>query len=362
MNAVRFQILPPVDRPGEAVRICGNHPTLGEWNTERALELRWQPPFHVGEIHAAHGSTLAYKILRGTSWESEACDATGRSMPDMVHDVTGDVLLSHTVPDWRDRQSGRLLTETISSCILDGERTVSVWLPHGHHHGGEKYPLIVTGDGDNVFDPETSFSGTDLALDEWVRLLSAEGTLPPCVVAAVHHPTGENEWGESFRDRELSPERSGASYAQFLVSELIPFLEERFHLKESPENRTLVGASLGALNAFFTAIHHPGVFGRFACLSTSFEDLSESLPHETGELAALARTPALPPNTRMFFDYGENGLDECYEPYHNELAELLLAKGWQENREFTIRKVSGGTHHERSWRQRLGDALRFLAQ
>ena len=283
-------------------------------------------------------------------------------MADHTHEVVADVLLEHTVSDWRDRQSGRLVFETISSAVLGGERTLSVWLPHGHHHGGEKYPLIVAGDGANIFDPQTSFSGVDLALDEWVRLLSAEGTLPPSVIAAVHHPEGETAWGQSERDMELSPERRGACYAQFVVTELLPFLEARFHLQQSPESRTLVGVSLGALNAFFTAIHHPGVFGRFACLSTSFEDLSESLPHETGELLALSRMPALPANTRMFFDFGDNGLDECYEPYHEELSRLLQAKGWQENREFTIRRISGGMHHERSWRQRLGDALRFLAQ
>ena len=89
-----------------------------------------------------------------------------------------------------------------------------------------------------------------------------------------------------------------------------------------------------------------------------FEDYPEVSPRDSPELNALAALPQLPRSTRIFFDYGTLGRDECYGPYHARLAEILHAKGW--TNQYTIRRIEGGFHSELSWRQRLGDALKFL--
>jgi hypothetical protein len=75
----------------------------------------------------------------------------------------------------------------------------------------------------------------------------------------------------------------------------------------------------------------------------------------------LAERASLPAETRFYFDYGTEGLDAGSEPYHRELSAILRAKGWEDGREFHVLRVIGGRHDEASWRQRLGDALRFVA-
>ena len=85
-------------------------------------------------------------------------------------------------------------------------------------------------------------------------------------------------------------------------------------------------------------------------------------PQDADQLKALAAAPALPAGVRMYFDYGTQGRDADYEPYHRELGRLLREKGWQDDSEFKIVRVEGGSHDELSWRQRFGDALRFLAR
>ena len=74
MSQIRFQIVPPIDRPESPIFITGSHPSLGEWKQDRALKLNWAPPFHVGEIESDTGHHFDYKITRG-SWETEAVDA-----------------------------------------------------------------------------------------------------------------------------------------------------------------------------------------------------------------------------------------------------------------------------------------------
>lgn len=358
MRAVQFEILPPVRHPDEPVAICGNLPELGGWNAERAFPLKWQPPFHVGELKVADGVSVEYKILR-ESWETEAVGADGKMLPNFAFVAASDAKRFHAVADWKDRFAGKLISELVPSRVFGCPREVAVWLPPGYSRSRtQRFPVAIFSDGCNVFDPATSCFGIDWAADESFLALSCERILPEYVVVAVCHPKRLTPEGAPIRNFELSPQLEGPQYAQFLRQDLIPYLETRFRLIPSPEARLLVGASLGALFAFHFAMHIPGVFSRFACLSTSFEDYPEVSPRDSPELNALAALPQLPRSTRIFFDYGTLGRDECYGPYHARLAEILHAKGW--TNQYTIRRIEGGFHSELSWRQRLGDALKFL--
>lgn len=355
MSRIRFEIIPPVRNPGEPVFVCGSHQDLGEWNPERALRLEYHAPWHEGFIET--DAPFEYKILRG-SWQSEAVDAYGDVPSNFSHSPWLDATCHHTVADWKDTYSGRLTSECLPSRILAGSRDLLIWLPPAYGTD-RKFPVVVLSDGANIFDPATSFTGVDWAADEWVTALRMEGVFPEAIIVAVCHPEGYNEDNITFRDFDLSPELGGAAYAEFLVHELIPHLDTHYRTLAEPSARILGGASLGGLLAFYTALHHPGVFGKFACLSTSFEDVSQSLPRNSGQLLALESAPAMPNDARMYFDYGESGLDECYEVYHAELAGLLRSK--MDPDRFSIRCIHGGTHSELSWRLRFGDALRFLA-
>ena len=361
MSKVRFQILPPIDRPDEAVFVTGSIPALGDWQPGKSLLLTWKPPFHVGEIEAT--TRFEYKLLRD-SWQAEAVDAYGDVPGNFSCEAWLDSTVHQTVADWKDRYRGRLTREQIRSRVLAGNRELLIWLPQSYGSESQRrFPIIVLHDGANVFDPSTSpISGVDWAADEWVNLLSKRGVMPEAIVVGVCHPEGFSEENVSLRDCDLSPQLGGAAYAQFLTTELLGHMDARFRTLAEPTARVLGGSSLGGLISFYVAIHHPGAFGNFACLSTAFGDVSQSAPHDAEQLKALAAVPALPSRVRMYFDYGTRGRDESCEPYHREIGRLLCQKGWQEDGQFKIVRVEGGSHDELSWRQRFGDALRFLAR
>lgn len=50
-------------------------------------------------------------------------------------------------------------------------------------------------------------------------------------------------------------------YTQFIINELLPYLERRFRVKQGPQNRVFAGFSLGGLSALDIAWAHPHVFG-----------------------------------------------------------------------------------------------------
>lgn len=226
----------------------------------------------------------------------------------------------------------------IASEIYGRERAAQVELPRGYD-GTRRFPVIVRHD--------------DWEMGDTLERLTREGVMPEAIVVTVDH---------ADRKDELSPELNGAAYARFLTTELVPRLEAEYRTLADPAARVLVGAGPGGLMNFYAAMNAPGGFGKFACLSTSFEDVSERPPAQSGQLLALEARAALPGGIRMYFDYGTKGLDECYAPYHAELGALLRERGWRDGREFRIVRVEGGSHDAVSWRARLGDALRFLAQ
>ena len=231
----------------------------------------------------------------------------------------------HTVADWKDRYRVRLTREQIHSRVLAGNRELLVWLPQSYGSESQRH-------------------------------------FPVAIVVAVCHPEGYSEENASLRDYDLSPQLGGAAYAQFLTTELLAHMDARYRTLAEPTARVLGGSSLGALISFYVAIHHPGIFGNFACLSTAFGDVSQSSPRDADQLKALAAAPALPAGVRMYFDYGTTGRDADYEPYHQELDRLLRDKAWRDDNEFRIVRVEDGSHDELSWRQRFGDVLRFLAR
>jgi enterochelin esterase-like enzyme len=363
MSRIRFRIVPPVDRSSEAVFISGGSEALGGWNPERALRLKWEPPFHTGEIEAPTGSRFEYKITRG-SWEREAVDAHGNVPGNLSHEVWLDATLQHTVADWKDRFSGRLTRDVMSSSLLAQDRELLVWLPAGYSRESEhRFPLIVLHDGDGLFDPALSGpAGVDLAADEWAALLARRGIMPESIVVGVRHPEGFSPEDITLRDYELSPELGGEGYSRFITRELVVHMDQHYRTIASPASRILGGVGLGALNAFYTALWHPCVFGGIACLSTSFEDVSQSIPESCAALRLLEETKSLDKNLRIYFDYGDREIDECYEGYHHMLASMLRGKGWTEGVEFRIQRIKSAGHNPLSWRTRLGDALSFAGR
>lgn len=354
MSRIRFEILPPVEHPEEPIAVCGSLAELGGWDAGHALTLRWNGDLHVGTVEAEIGATFEYKLLRG-NWEGEAVDAWGHVPPNEVHGVWLDATVHRTVADWKDRYAGRLTRDRVYSRALAAWRELLVWLPPSYaSQPDQRYPVLYFSDGANVFDPETSpLSKVDLAADEWVRALSSQGAMPEAIIVGICHPEGFAEGMQSLREVDLSDDLGGAAYSRFLACELTAEIDGRYRTRAEADARMLGGTGLGATNAFSTVVRHEGVFGKLACLSA----LS---PGRSGDGSMQKEIPAPVGGMRWYFDHGSIGRETELEADHRHLAAVLTANGWEEGRDYRVLRVIGGTHDERSWRWRLGDALRFL--
>lgn len=140
---------------------------------------------------------------------------------------------------------------------------VSISLPFGYEESGRRYPVVITLDADFAFAATAQIS----------RLMQFRQELPEFVLVGV----GYGDFGVALakRARDLTPTvdednarctsptacGGAAAFADFIDSELVPFVAERYRIDRM--DRTLVGNSLGGLFGCWVLLERPGLFGRY---------------------------------------------------------------------------------------------------
>jgi predicted alpha/beta superfamily hydrolase len=247
-------------------------------------------------------------------------------------------------------------------------RNIDVWLPPGYDREPDKhYPVLYMHDGQNLFDPATSYGGVDWGIDETMTRMIAAGEVRPAIVVGV--------WNTPKRREEYMPQRAvqGAidfnvpgstaarpediisdRYLAFLVEELKPFIDANYRTLPDRADTYVMGSSMGGLVSQYAISKYPGVYGGAGCVSTHW-------PSGNGialdDFAAHLPDPA---THRYYFDYGTATLDESYEPYQLRADAILRKAGYVEGRNWITRRFEGAEHSEKAWRLRVGEPLTFL--
>ncbi|SDR96718.1 alpha-amylase family glycosyl hydrolase [Opitutus sp. GAS368] len=247
-------------------------------------------------------------------------------------------------------------------------RNVDVWLPPGYDaHAGERYPVIYMHDGQNLFDPATSYGGVPWSADQaMLRLMQAGKTRGAIIVGIWCTPA---RFAEYLPQKAVSPEQyaalvaefklqpfppQGDAYLRFLVEELKPFIDHSYHTQPEREHTSTMGSSMGGLISAYAVCEYPDVFGGAGCVSTHW-------PLGDGVVIGwLAQHLPKPGAHRFYFDHGTETLDAGYEPYQRRVDTVMRAAGYTEGRDWITREFPGAEHSEKSWRQRVDLPLSFL--
>src|ERR1044071_4206112 len=100
-------------------------------------------------------------------------------------------------------------------------REVFVWWPPSYEKAaGKRYPVLYVHDGQNAFDPATSFLGADWQIDEVADRLIRERKLQEILVVGV--------WNTEDRREEYSDTAKGRAYMRFIVGKLKPFIDREY--------------------------------------------------------------------------------------------------------------------------------------
>jgi enterochelin esterase-like enzyme len=146
------------------------------------------------------------------------------------------------------------------------------------------------------------------------------------------------------------------------VNDLKPFIDWTFcrdRTLPDPANTGVLGFGLGGALALWMAMHHAGTFGRFACLSPFFEDLTADAPDEC-ELIRQLEKSHIASGTRIYFDHGTLLGDASIALYQTRASAALERQGLVRGRDFIVNIADGAEHTLTAWRARLGAPLMFL--
>jgi len=248
------------------------------------------------------------------------------------------------------------------SRFLKNERTVSVYTPPGYDEDGERtYPLLILHDGQNLFDPETSFvRGQTWRVTEHADAAIEAGEAEPLVIAGVAN-AGERRLAEytPVRDWKLGGGEA-AAYGEMLMRELLPFLQGEYRLRRGAAETGLGGSSLGGLVSLWLGLRRPDVFGKLAVLSPSVWWNHRYILRFVEDVATGV---GLRP--RIWLDVGEREGRRTLADAEM-LHQRLLRHGWRDRREgqqeedLHFETFAEGSHNEASWAMRVRPMLRFL--
>lgn len=248
-------------------------------------------------------------------------------------------------------------------------RHVDIWLPPEYHSQPEQsFPVLYMHDGQNLFYPEESFSGVDWGVVPAMQKALQENTIRPAIIVGI--------WNTEKRFQELLPWKPitnsirgmkmydkhkaeigrvvSDNYLRFMVEELKPRIDEKFHTLPDAANTFVMGSSMGGLISLYAICEYPHIFGGAGCLSTHWPILKQTM------INYLKKNMPDPASHKLYFDFGTDGLDAEYEIYQIRVDKTLQSAGFKEGHNWITHKFDGDDHHERFWRKRVHIPLQFL--
>ncbi len=248
----------------------------------------------------------------------------------------------------------------IESRYLETTRRITVLRPRRRHGAkNESFPVLYLNDGQNLFDSSRAFGGVSWNVQETVNRLVRRHAIPPIIVVGIDH-------GDVHRNREYLPvedERNpdarsplGRKYADFLLSEVMPFVEHTYPAARGAAHTGLGGSSYGAVAALYTSLVNPGVFGRLLLESPSLYVGNRFLLRKARSATHWPSRIYLGVGTRETSraDWNEETVTNV-----RKLEAILRDRGFGPRR-LKVIVEEGATHSEHAWAGRFGDAIAFL--
>jgi predicted alpha/beta superfamily hydrolase len=243
--------------------------------------------------------------------------------------------------------------EQFSSKFLTKKRDIVVYLPGIYAKRPDMhFPVLYLEDGQNLFDPNTSFiKGVYWHVGETADRVFAQALVQPLIIVGIYNTDKRLNEYTPTRDKKLGGGRAD-KYGRMLVEELKPFIESKYRALSGPEHTGLGGSSLGGLLTVYLGVKYPQIFGKLAVLSPSVWWNKRAI------LDYVARTN-VPRRARIWLDVGTKE-DTSTVANVTALRDVLLQKGWQDGSSLHFKVFEGAQHNEDAWSHRVAPFLQFL--
>ena len=247
------------------------------------------------------------------------------------------------------------LHPAFSSVYLPDKRDLIVYVPPGYdRHPDRTYPVLYLNDGQNLFDPPTSFiPGQTWEVREHADAAIRAGEVEPLIIVGVYNTgrrmaeyTHEHNWQHGGGEAD--------QYGLTLTREILPFIASQYRVRTDRGSTGLGGSSLGGLVSLYLGLRYATWFGKLALLSPSVWWNHRSILGYLNE-----RAPEIWDRPRLWLDVGDKEGRRTVQDIES-LNRRLKANHWRPGETLHFEKAPGGTHDEASWARRVRPMLKFL--
>lgn len=278
--------------------------------------------------------------------------------------------------------SGRIQRiENFPSKYVSG-RNIDIWLP-ATYNDSVRHAVLYMHDGQMLFDPEQTWNHQAWNVDDIATTLIAQGQTMPFIVVgiwnsgptrhqdyfpqkpfeqltAAQKDTVVNRLKKAGRVKDVFKPQSDL-YLNFLVEELIPYIDYHFAVRHDRNSTFMAGSSMGGLISLYALCEYPEIFGGVACLSTHWPGTYtlDNNPLPDAFLNYLNEKLPPPGRHKIYFDCGDQTLDALYPPIQRRVDSLLTEKKYSAINRLSVYSP-GDEHNEAAWNKRLPGALKFL--
>ena len=223
-------------------------------------------------------------------------------------------------------------TPTMATLKLDSpasvERiTVDVYLPGDYARSGrERYPVLYANDGQDMQAVELVPTLAELCRKHAIR--------EPIVVAV--HMLRDRASGYGLSNRATHRSLVGGSkigpigsraydYSRWFARQLVPYIDAHYRTERSARARSVLGWSLGALNAFNLGWEYPKVFGRVGAFSPSFWLAADRDSDEAAQRTRLAQrmVDSGPKRNGLRFWFAAGTAEETNDRDHDGVIDVI---------------------------------------
>jgi enterochelin esterase-like enzyme len=252
--------------------------------------------------------------------------------------------------------------ESLFSIWLGRVVRLDVVLPPGFDAAAaQSYPVLYLNDGQDL---------QRLRLPATLNYLYKRRAVRPFVLVAVHAADRLQEYGVAARPDYLGRGNRAGHYTEFMLKELLPYVQAHYHASVDPAEAVVAGMSLGGLTAFDLAWHHPEVFQRAGSFSGSFwwrgRGLHDGYTDADRLMHSLVSARSPQPGQQYWLQTGTD--DETSDRNNNGIIDSIddtldlmatLAQQGLPTEAVRYVEVPGGHHHQDTWGGIMPDFLRW---
>lgn len=252
----------------------------------------------------------------------------------------------------------------IHSKLLGRDTVVDIFLPAQTEKKEKYYPLLILNDGQ---DSES------IHLKETLEKLTQSKDIKDIMVVGVHAGDRMQEYGVTDKPDFHGRGARAKSYAKFIMTELIPYLEYRYSISKDMNDHAIAGYSLGGLSALDIAWQNPHFFGKVGAFSGSFwwrkRDTKSRFYSDNRDriMHHLIRTSKVRAGLKFWFQVGtqdersdrnKNGVIDSIDDTLDLIAELTK-KGYRPFHDIQYLEVKDGKHNTETWAEAMPHFLKW---